>query len=171
MLRVLIVGYGNPLRGDDGLGWEAAARLAGTLSDPAIEIRAVHQLTPDLAEAASRAETVIFIDASCDNGAEDENNQNGVISRRIAPNSFSPQAFSHQLTPEVVLGMAQALYGAAPKGFLVTLPGRSFEFGEGLSPAISAALTALIDRVSEIAGGQAPLGNEAHDEKAQDNRR
>ena len=25
---VLVVGYGNPLRGDDGAGWHAATRLA-----------------------------------------------------------------------------------------------------------------------------------------------
>ena len=28
MTRVLVIGYGNPLRGDDGLGWEIASGLA-----------------------------------------------------------------------------------------------------------------------------------------------
>ena len=43
---VLVVGYGNPLRGDDGFGCHAAALLA---ADPRLEearVLARHQLTP-----------------------------------------------------------------------------------------------------------------------------
>jgi hypothetical protein len=49
--RVLIIGYGNPLRTDDGLGWRAAYRLAASLKDAPVEALAVHQLTPELGEA------------------------------------------------------------------------------------------------------------------------
>jgi len=30
MARVLILGYGNPLRSDDGLGWQVAVQLFRT---------------------------------------------------------------------------------------------------------------------------------------------
>src|SRR5262245_29107852 len=62
--RVLIIGYGNPLRADDGVGWQAARHLAELLRDEPIEILALHQLTPELAEPISRADLIIFIDAS-----------------------------------------------------------------------------------------------------------
>ena len=62
--RTLIIGYGNPLRGDDGVGWEVASRLAATIPEEAAHIMTVHQLTPELAESVSEAELVIFIDAS-----------------------------------------------------------------------------------------------------------
>ena len=65
MPRTLIIGYGNPLRGDDGLGWQVASELAKCV-DALISVVAVHQLTPELAEPVSDADLVIFVDSSCD---------------------------------------------------------------------------------------------------------
>jgi Ni,Fe-hydrogenase maturation factor len=63
---VLVIGYGNTLRSDDGVGWHAAALLAGDRRLAGAEILAVHQLTPELALDFSRASLVILIDASAD---------------------------------------------------------------------------------------------------------
>ena len=63
---VLVVGYGNPLCGDDGVGWHAAGLLA---SDPRLDgVRVVthHQLAPELATDVSRASLVVLVDASTD---------------------------------------------------------------------------------------------------------
>jgi hydrogenase maturation protease len=81
MARVLIVGYGNPLRGDDGLGWHAAEALRAAL--PEAEILAVHQLTPELAEDASRAELVIFLDAA-ETGAPGEWRCREIVAVKVA---------------------------------------------------------------------------------------
>src|SRR5512138_3332741 len=62
--RTLVLGYGNTLRGDDGVGWrvaEAFARIA-----PDVEVRAVHQLSPELAEVASHYDAAVFVDAAAD---------------------------------------------------------------------------------------------------------
>jgi hypothetical protein len=61
--RVLVIACGNPLRSDDGVAWLAAEQLRQTLQPPA-KVICVHQLTPELAEEASRAEIVFFIDAT-----------------------------------------------------------------------------------------------------------
>ena len=59
----LVVGYGNVLRSDDGVGWQVAdiltddARLAGAT------ILRCHQLTPELALDVSRASVVVLVDA------------------------------------------------------------------------------------------------------------
>jgi len=58
---VLIVGYGNPLRGDDG--WDGTPPKRCGQPCRIAEIITVHQLTPELAEEASRAELVVFLDA------------------------------------------------------------------------------------------------------------
>ena len=63
MARVLILGCGNPLRGDDGVGWHAAERLLKRSAELDATIKSCHQLTPELAEPVSKAERVIFIDA------------------------------------------------------------------------------------------------------------
>ena len=62
MARILIVGYGNPLRFDDGLGWRAAEELSQRLSPPEIEVEVIvrHQLTPELADNVRNAEAVFF---------------------------------------------------------------------------------------------------------------
>ena len=66
MPRVLIVAYGNPLRSDDGVGWVVAEELRRRLASPEVEVLQLQQLLPEVAESLSRADTVIFVDASCD---------------------------------------------------------------------------------------------------------
>ena len=66
MPRVLIIAYGNPLRSDDGVGWIVAEELRRRLASPEVEVLQLQQLLPEVAESVSRAETVIFVDASCD---------------------------------------------------------------------------------------------------------
>ncbi|MEP7055497.1 MAG: hydrogenase maturation protease [Actinomycetota bacterium] len=60
----LVVGYGNPLRSDDGLGWHAAETLG---SDPRLDgvlVLQRHQLTPELALDISAATVVVLVDAT-----------------------------------------------------------------------------------------------------------
>ena len=60
---VVIIGYGNTLRGDDGLGWIAAEFLAGVIQPCQAWVITCHQLTIDLAEALSKSTLAILIDA------------------------------------------------------------------------------------------------------------
>src|SRR5271169_1528567 len=53
--RTLIIGYGNPLRSDDGFGWHAGRLLAQSLADQDAKIITCHQLTPELAETLSQS--------------------------------------------------------------------------------------------------------------------
>lgn len=146
MAKVFIVGYGNPLRGDDGIGWRAAEFLAERLHVPNVEIRASHQLTPEMAEPISRADLVIFVDAACDH------REGEVISRRVAPDCSPSELFSHQLTPEALLGLAKRLYGRCSEAVLLSVGAASFEYGETLSPAVEAALPALLEQVQTASG-------------------
>jgi len=47
--RVLVIGYGNTLRGDDGLGQRAAEALAQRALPDGVEVLSCHQLTIELA--------------------------------------------------------------------------------------------------------------------------
>src|SRR5579862_3803538 len=64
--RILIVGYGNPLRRDDALGWHASRLLAEALVGKDVEVITCHQLTPELAEPLSRCQRAVFIDADAE---------------------------------------------------------------------------------------------------------
>jgi hydrogenase maturation protease len=141
MAQVLIIGYGNPLRGDDGIGWHAADRLAHALPYPEVSVQTSHQLTPEMAESVSRAGLVIFVDADCGRAAGE------VACRPVEPKGTPGGPFSHQLTPETLLALARSLYGSCPKALLLSVGAASFEYGETLSPAVASALPALLEQV------------------------
>lgn len=141
MTETLVIGYGNPLRGDDGLGWRAAEALAQGGAPAPITILTCQQLTPELAEPISQAQRVILIDAA-------QGSPPGFIThRRIILDNHTPPALSHHLEPGALLACAQALYGSAPPLDLWTVNGADFEIGETLSPAVEAALPQLIARI------------------------
>ena len=133
------------MRCDDGLAWRAAAALECKFSSSDIEIVRVHQLAPELAETVSRCEAVIFVDAAAAGNAS----PGEICSAQI--NLPQTQArFSHQLSPGAIVALAHQLFGAAPRAFSVTLTGNCFDHGESLSPAVAAALPALVARIEAL---------------------
>lgn len=144
MARVLIIGYGNPLRCDDGVGWRAAEQLSTEIGDEDVEILARQQLTPELAEAISRCKRVIFIDACIDC------HPGSIKIKKILPVSASDNIFLHHLTPTALMTMARVLYKVFPEAFVLTVGGYSCDFGERLSPAAAKALPALLETVKSM---------------------
>jgi hypothetical protein len=64
----LLIAIGNPLRGDDGVAWRLAEQ-AGRLR-PAMAVRSVQQLTPELSAELLLASRLLFIDAWLAPGGE-----------------------------------------------------------------------------------------------------
>lgn len=145
MPRVLVIAYGNPMRCDDGLAWHAAAALEQKFAGSSIEIVRVHQLTPELAETVSHSEGVIFVDA-----AHGGNARPGEIHGEAISLAHDAPHFSHGLSPGAVMALARELFGASPRAFSVALTGQCFDHGESLSPAVVAALPALVARVDGL---------------------
>lgn len=133
MTRCLIIGYGNPLRGDDGVGYRAAERIPGAI--------AVHQLTPELMDPISRANRVIFIDASTEG-------RPGEIRRRRLTIARNGRPFTHHATPESLLAGARTLYNCAPEATLITVTGANFDLSDTLSPEVDRALQEVLRVVS-----------------------
>jgi hydrogenase maturation protease len=140
--KILILGYGNPLRGDDGFGCEVARRLTAAIRDPRVDIRELHQLTPEVAEPVSQAARVIFIDASREGEA-------GQV-RHEAVHPSAAAAFTHHLTPGALVACARELYGRTPEALLFTAAGASFEYAMALSPPMEAAVTETIRQVLSV---------------------
>lgn len=140
--RKLIIGYGNPLRGDDGLGWEVAGRLAATISDESVAIMTAHQLTPELAEPVSRAHMVVFVDASY----EGEPGTWRWDAVKPAPATTNP--LGHHFDISGLLAYARAIFGASPRAFVVSVAAASFECRDNLSPAVEALLPEIVRHIS-----------------------
>jgi hydrogenase maturation protease len=134
--RNLVVGYGNPLRGDDGLGWHVAAALAADPRRADTDVITRHQLTPELAEDIATARLAVLIDASLGDTP-------GCVSLREVAPAPGP-SWSHHLRPEDVVGLAQALFGATPQVFLVTVTGAHFGYGTQLSPSVSSCVPKVL---------------------------
>lgn len=139
----LVIGYGNGLRSDDGVGPEAAARLARDVRLRDAVVIAGHQLTPELALDVSQSTHVVFVDASTAVPAGQ------VVVRRLSP-STGGSAWTHHVTPERLVAMASELYGTTPGATLVSVGVASLDAGETLSPAVAAAVDDVVDAVVRI---------------------
>jgi hydrogenase maturation protease len=138
----MLIGYGNPVRGDDGLGWYIADLLMRYGTEQDVEIKTCHQLTPELAEPISQADFVVFIDAHI--GLKP-----GLItSTQVEPSSVLEIPSTHHLTPPTLLGLAKKLYGQCPKAVAMSIAGQSFELGTALSDVVLAAVPQLLEYVS-----------------------
>jgi len=119
------------------LAEKAENRIADDEDDD-IEILALHQLTPELAEAIGKSETTIFVDADC------EQEPGRISCKVISPHPATPGATTHHLDPPNLLAFTQAIYGTIPKtAVLLTVSGESFGLEEGLSPTALAAIPVL----------------------------
>ncbi len=135
--RILLIGYGNPGREDDGLG-PALAAAVGARELPSVTIDSDYQLTVEDAEAVTHYDAVVFADAAV-KGAEP------FYFRRLTPKqdvSFS----SHSVSPDGLLGLAESLFGSQTPGYLLGVRGYSFAmFVEQMTGPAQANLKAAIE--------------------------
>jgi hydrogenase maturation protease len=152
--KILIIGYGNPDREDDGVAWHILDRLAERLGRPepaqaaeslehsggAPDLLCLLQLDPDLAETAADYDRVCFVDAHTGAYAED------IRIEEIA-GQFQTSPFTHHMTPETVLALAATLRGRAPQAIVVSVRGYQFGFAHALSPATAQLADAATERI------------------------
>jgi len=159
MKPVLVIGYGNPLRGDDGLGEKAVEMLRARLPEEQVTLVSRVQLTPDLAERLSSATLAIFIDARADHTGSSE--PGSLFCEKVEPVAVAasklPQSFSHHCTPSLLLTIAQLLYGAYPQAYLLSVTAAQFEVMGQLSAAVNANLPLLVERVYDLIAAAAQL--------------
>ncbi|PJF31114.1 MAG: hydrogenase maturation protease [Phototrophicales bacterium] len=137
---ILVIGYGNPLRRDDGVGWAVIAAIQAQ-APPDVTCLAVHQLTPELSEAVAHADVVILIDASIEGEAGD------VHITPILPCRDGTPTMTHHLSPRSLLDMTQWLYDKSPFTLLMTITGADFGVGEGLSDVVRGKVAPLADLI------------------------
>ncbi len=129
--RLLVLGYGNPGRQDDGLGPAAAERIEA-LGLPGVTVDADYQLNIEDAAAVAEHDAVVFVDASL-SGPE--------------PMQWRPLAAaseitftSHSVSAESVLAASKRHFGATPEAWVLGIRGYAFEFAEGMTPKALANL-------------------------------
>lgn len=143
MTRALVVGIGNPWRGDDGVGRAVVERLAAGGLPEGCAAMSVRLLTPELAEPLARAARVIFVDAAVDLPP-------GVVeASEVAPDRAARPA-SHACEPEALLALAGVAYAHAPRATLVRIGAARFDCPGDLSALVRGAVdeaTRLVRRL------------------------
>ena len=140
--NLLVIGYGNTLRSDDGVG-PRVAEAVGALRLPGVRTLICQQLSPEHAEPVSRAASVIFVDAAVDIPSE-------VQFRKLEPNNSS-QLMAHAADPRTMLALARDVFGGAPEAWWLTIPAKKLDFGEELSPEAEAGFREALRRIQSLA--------------------
>lgn len=156
-MRSLLIGYGNPSRRDDGAAlhvvnaWRARQGQPGLTPETdgwedlgsAQDSLFLQQLTPELAALLAQYDRVAFVDTALPETGEP------VRVHRLTP-SYRLSVVSHHMTPETLLALAGQLYGRQPEGYLVSIHGHDFGFGDRLSPETEAAVPEAVERVASL---------------------
>ena len=138
---ILVIGYGNTLRRDDGIGPWIAEEIASRRI-PGVEVMTPIQLTVELAEPISRADAVVFIDARMG---------------QLEPVVVTPltatangESWTHLVSPASLLALASLVYGRIPPAHLVSVAGDDFGVGEELSSAAEEHCREALARVLQM---------------------
>jgi hydrogenase maturation protease len=137
---ILVLGYGNPLRRDDGAGWHVAEAIADRW-DGQITLRLGQQLVPEWAADLAEADLTFFVDASA--------RARRVVLRRLAPASDNTLVDGHGFGPDQLLRVVEVVYARRPDAYVVEIPAVDFGMGEGLSATAKAGVIdaiRLLDR-------------------------
>jgi len=141
MNRVLVIGYGNTLRGDDAAGVRAAEILS-TLHPDIVSVY-LHQLVPECAEQIAECDLVFFIDAQKD--------ITQLNVRLVAPSTEADQPRTHFISPESLLTLSQQLYQHLPaQSYIVGIPASQFEFSEELSASTKKNVDESVRMIDKI---------------------
>ncbi|MGF1498304.1 MAG: hydrogenase maturation protease [Elainellaceae cyanobacterium] len=143
-MTCLIIGYGNTLRRDDGLGYYAAEQVAqweleGVRSLPC------HQLTPELAADIAQVEKVIFVDATA---PSDQAPTEVTVERLTAEEEGIDMG--HGLSPRSLLILTHMAYQTRPEAYHILIPAETFDFGETLSDRAHAGLAEALTAIQQI---------------------
>ncbi len=136
--RVLLLGIGNDLRGDDAAGPRVAQALDGRVT---WDLRAVHGLTPELADDLAGCDVVLFVDAAADPTLERPGWKHHHVRRGGAP---ATPVLGHALDVPGLLDLSVRLHGGAPRAATLALPARDFALGETLTPEAAAGVEAAV---------------------------
>ncbi len=140
----LIVGYGNQLRGDDGVG----PQVAMTVSDwqvPLVKALSVHQLLPELAVEMAATDYVIFVDAGGKSSAS---------AIRLEPLVTTPAGttpdLNHVCDPAALVALTQRLYDHHPQAWLLKIPTEHCDLGRAFSKTAKQGVDSALRTIEQF---------------------
>ena len=154
-MKTLVIGLGNPILGDDGVGWKIAdevATVVGLQSSIEIDTAALGGLS--LMERMLNYDRVVLVDSM-------ETGQNPVGSVQTFPLASLPDpmaghsASTHDTSLITALKTAESLGAEIPKRVdVVAVEAQNvYDFSEELSPPVAAAVSEAVQAVLDLIQG------------------
>lgn len=144
---LLVIGYGNTLRRDDGVG-PRVSEAVEAMHLPRVWTLSLPQLAPEHGECLARVRQAIFVDASID--------VSGDVHLRPLEAAASARLTAHAVSAPVLLAIARDYFDRAPRAWILTIPASDFSFGEELSPATAAAAETAVAKIVAFASAPKP---------------
>ncbi len=147
-MRTLVLGLGNPLLGDDGVGWRVAERVRDQIADPTIEIDFHAGGGLSLMERLIGYDRTIIIDAIKTGRAPP-----GTVSyfrlEDLPNDATSHLASAHETTLQTAIQVGRRMGAVLPHQIeIVAIEAQAvYDFSETLSPAIAAAVPHAVQLV------------------------
>lgn len=138
---LLVIGYGNTLRGDDGVGPRVVEAVAA-LGLPGVRTLVCQQLSPEHAAPIAEADAVVFVDAAVDASGE-------VQLRPLIPNTTS-QLMAHAADPRTMLALSRDVFGRVPRAWWLTIPAVQLGFSEVLSPTAQRSAVVALHKIRTL---------------------
>jgi hydrogenase maturation protease len=155
-VKILVYGYGNPGRQDDGLGIQLVKELeewsAGSVEKHVV-FETNYQLNIEDAETIRNFDLVIFADASME-----ELDSPVTLTRLDGINELS--FTTHAASPGYVVHLCNKLFGAHPRSYLLHIRGYEWDFREGLTAQAGANLHLALEMMKSYINDPSVLLNE-----------
>lgn len=137
---ILIYGYGNPGRQDDGLGNEFCEKMqewAEKNNYSFLDFDSNYQLNIEDADRISEKEIVVFADASVED-------IDSFQLTKVIPDHAKIEFTMHAVSPSFVMKLCQDIYKKTPHIYLLHLKGYKWDFREGLTARARKNLNAAL---------------------------
>jgi hydrogenase maturation protease len=139
-MKILVIGYGNPIRGDDGIGLYIAGKFLDR-EEEGIHVWLLHQLHLEGIEEMLEYDLVMLADCRME--------EPGMVLARLADEENDARASSHHLTPQAMLKLGRSLYNRNTELYICSVKGEAFDFCENLTDTARRRADEAVAKIDE----------------------
>jgi hydrogenase maturation protease len=160
-MKTLIIGLGNPILGDDGVGWVVAEKVQAALKNPQSQIPDPQSIEVDCAslgglslmERLTGSERVILVDAIF-TGTQPVGTVSRFLLDELPDLSAGHSASAHDTSLRNALQVGRDMLVPLPEDenvIIVTIEAEAvYDFSQELSPAVAAAVPVAMQKVLDL---------------------
>lgn len=150
-MKTLILGLGNPLLGDDGVGWRVAEQVRDQITDSTIEVDFHAGGGLSLMERLIGYDRAIIVDA-INTGQAPQGNVSCFPLDDLPNNAASHLASAHETNLQTALHVGRKMGARLPSQVLIVgiEAYQVYDFSEELSPTVARAVPFAVQRVAQL---------------------